>query len=133
MKKGKENNDWIITCRWLWTGKKKKVGRPKTNTVGRPKEKHEEWLKGKSWSTRADIAFELYYKYVKRIYKERLLIENPIKLENKALKYAVSYVVDIYTIGYIETEKFYDIIASCETVHNEFIRNFTGELIKSIL
>lgn len=112
----------------------KKVGRPKVNTVGRPKKTNEEeWLKGKSWTTRADIAFKLYHAYVKRIYRERLLIEDPVKLEKKALKYALSYVVDIYTIGHIETEKFYDIMASFETVHNEFIRDFTGELIKSIL
>lgn len=112
----------------------KKVGRPKINTVGRPKEKsNEEWLKGKSWSTRADIAFHLYYAFVKRIYRNKKTIKDPVELENKALNYAVSYVVDIYTIGHIETEKFYDIIASLETVHNEFIRNFTGELIKSIL
>ena len=106
----------------------KKVGRPKKKLTSSdiiPRSK-DEWLKGKSWATRADIAFDLYHKYVKRIYRERLLIENPIELENKALKYVVSYVVDIYTIGHIETEKFYDIIASCETVHNEFIRNFYG-------
>ena len=113
----------------------KKVGRPKKTLIASdiiPRSK-DEWLKGKSWANRADIAFNLYYAFVKRIYKEKLLIDDPVKLENKALKYAVSYVVDIYTIGHIETEKFYDIMASLETVHNEFIRNFTGELIKSIL
>lgn len=111
----------------------KKAGRPKTNTVGRPKETNEEWLKGKSWANRAKFATELYYKQVGKILRKRNRLYDPIGDEDKALKLALTYIVDIYTIGHIEYDLFYDELKAIEIIHNDFIREITGEYIKNIL